>query len=300
MTNRTIKFLTSNSITLMMVLACKPQTPLSQTETKAIGDTRYIFSSGTITVCFEDLGSENVAMQASREAIKAHVTGQFNRSNVSLVGWKSCESFVDTEDGIRISFEGKSKFGSPSRYGQSNLGISNGHSHFAKNIDGYSFQPTLTINYDVWTYKNAAGSKNLHAQNANTLLHEFGHALGLMHEHIRSSKCPNYGQQSFEQLKARQGFTSWMETYTASEKYDPNSIMDYCNIFDSNKMAKTIPLSKYDIDILNKLYPVEKMGKIEESKGSILDTLNDIEKEDTYLPGKSDEDDINKDDGWLY
>ena len=284
---------------LIMGFACKPRAPLTQTETKAIGDTRYIFSSPVITVCFEELGAENVAMQSARESIKAHVTGQFNRSNVSLVGWKSCESFVDTEDGIRISFEGKNKFNSPSRYGQSNLGISNGHSHFAKNIDGYTFQPTLTINYDVWTYKNTPGSMRLHAQNANTLLHEFGHALGLMHEHIRSSKCPNYGQQSFEQLKARQGFASWMETYTASEKYDPNSIMDYCNIFDSNRMAKTIPLSKYDIDIINKLYPVEKVEKTEESKGSILDTLNDIGKQDTYIPEKSD-DNENEDDGWLY
>lgn len=284
---------------LIMGFACKPRAPLTQTETKAIGDTRYIFSSPVITVCFEELGAENVAMQSARQAIKAHVTGQFNRSNVSLVGWKSCESFVDTEDGIRISFEGKNKFNSPSRYGQSNLGISNGHSHFAKNIDGYTFQPTLTINYDVWTYKNTPGSMNLHAQNANTLLHEFGHALGLMHEHIRSSKCPNYGQQSFEQLKARQGFASWMETYTASEKYDPNSIMDYCNIFDSNRMAKTIPLSKYDIDIINKLYPVEKVEKTEESKGSILDTLNDVGKQDTYIPEKSD-DNENEDDGWPY
>lgn len=93
-----------------------------------------------------------------------------------------------------------------------------------------------------------------------------------------------------------------METYTASEKYDPNSIIDYCNIFDSNKMTKTIPLSKYDIDIINKLYPIEKEGKTEESKGSILDKLNNIKKEDTYFPGKSDDDDddVNKDDGWLY
>ena len=70
-----------------------------------------------------------------------------------------------------------------------------------------------------------------------------------MHEHIRSSKCPNYDSNHLN-LKARQGFTVGWKLIPLVK--NTIQIQLWIIIFLTNRMAKTIPV-KYDIDIINKL-----------------------------------------------
>ncbi len=84
------------------------------------------------------------------------------------------------------------------------------------------------------------GLRNFAVDNTlGTAVHEFGHALGLAHEHERTD-APNCNDQQ------RQSQTSNL-VYVG--KYDPSSIMNYCK---SNNINS---LSAGDVGGLNFLYP---------------------------------------------
>ncbi len=63
-------------------VGCKPKLQPVETKTKAIGDLRYIHSSSTINVCFEDLGAENSAMKSSRQAVADYVSKEFSEAAI--------------------------------------------------------------------------------------------------------------------------------------------------------------------------------------------------------------------------
>jgi len=74
-----------------------------------------------------------------------------------------------------------------------------------------------------------------------TAVHEFGHALGLIHEHGRPDAPPCYGR---ENMSGTQLLT----------EYDPDSVMNYCHIYEKLISYENI-LSKKDIESIQKLYP---------------------------------------------
>lgn len=76
-------------------------------------------------------------------------------------------------------------------------------------------------------------------------LHEFGHALGLLHEHLRAdSTCE--GSKYGEKAK----FLPFLGRLAG--RYDPDSIMNYCE--NSTQTKKKAVLSKGDIQVINSIY----------------------------------------------
>lgn len=91
----------------------------------------------------------------------------------------------------------------------------------------------FTMHFDTTDFKNDINDKHFRG----TVLHEFGHALGLIHEHM----SPTSGiQWDSAAVYARKGLTGWSTemtnaqlfkkyniSYTNGTKYDPKSIMHY-------------------------------------------------------------------------
>ena len=216
-------------------------------------DSRYVFSSKTIRVCFEDKGDFDAEFTGYRESIRANVVSDFSKTDITFVGWTSCESFTSIENGIRVSFVNGSKLGA-SVHGQSNLGTADGHSHFRRSFDGYVYAPTLTINSTKFRNYNSESPTKLSAKNSNMIIHEFGHALGMMHEHVRNAGCENYGEATYEDMLKSVPDSMKSETYVSTPDYDPTSIMDYCHIFDLARKGEFGGLSAGDISVINQLY----------------------------------------------
>jgi hypothetical protein len=245
------------AITFFMLVACQGSeieyTGKSGSSLKGWGDARYVFSSKTITVCFEDRGEFDSAFSSYRNSIRDTVNSEFALTDLSLVGWKSCDSFRSLEDGIRLSFVGQSKLLS-GVHAQSNLGTADGHHHFRRSFDGFIYGPTMTINTKDFLTTNETGGVALSAQNANTIIHEFGHAVGMMHEHVRNAGCDNFGEPSYGAMMKSISDEMRSSIYISTPDYDPTSIMDYCHVFDLARKGEQGGLSKGDVTVINQLY----------------------------------------------
>ena len=85
----------------------------------------------------------------------------------------------------------------------------------------------------------------------SVVLHEFGHALGLLHEHQREDAS----KECIDALK--QHIEPWQDPPVGGEiagPYDPKSIMNYCYINGLSGKPVVPRLSKLDRALLQSLY----------------------------------------------
>lgn len=188
----------------------------------SVADTSALWSNpSSIPVCFVD---SNANWQQYRDSIKQSVTTNYNKTNkVRFTGWGICGTTSSTPT-IRI------KIGNAiSVSGGSILGCS----HIGPGPSSYSACQSLLTNYrgpgfNMYIYPDTA-----------TAIHEFGHALGLRHEHARTdapSRCKT------GEVAGRGGDIVYL-----TPTFDSKSVMGYCN--------NTAALSAGDIAGLNTLYP---------------------------------------------
>ncbi|MBX2932390.1 MAG: hypothetical protein KF781_10650 [Chitinophagaceae bacterium] len=124
-------------------------------------------------------------------------------------------------------------------------------------------QDEKTMNFDTTDFKTYAAMYR-------TVLHEFGHAIGLLHEHYSPIAGIHWNKSAvYAELKQTQGWTKEMVdvnlfqqynvTYTNGTKYDPKSIMHY-PVFarwttDGFNVNWNNQLSEGDIALIKLLYP---------------------------------------------
>nr|WP_218110088.1 M12 family metallopeptidase [Oligoflexus tunisiensis] len=175
---------------------------------------RWLWNKKEISVCF----LRNPTMQDQERAIVKRLVDSTWHQHIDLrfTGWGYCDSkdadiTIDMDNAIGgSSFVGSSSVGNkPSMY------LQNLRNPSSRNIGYYEFG----------------------------IVHEFGHALGIIHEHQRPDRPADE-----EIAGCRNGQTIHINGETFKE-YDPNSIMNYC------KQPYLPILSAGDIATIKHMYP---------------------------------------------
>lgn len=180
--------------------------------------------------------------------IKNHVVTEYsNKTGLNFVGWKSCTSAQMKQKVIRVNFRNKHNW-------ESNGGVSAGGGLSMVGMTASScgadclgatmrldISQTGTFPAKTSRYRNFTVTRT-----RATAIHEFGHAIGLMHEHERAdaNDCD----------RSDGSVVSESSRYVYVTDYDSNSIMNYCHSGDQTT------LSKSDIQGVAYLYPSVALG----------------------------------------
>lgn len=205
----------------------------------------YLWDKRELTTCFADDNRDRNNgplvlkfrewKKSHKEKIKNWVQSEFTaeRTGIHFVGFHDCEVNPDVD--VAIFYNKNNKLESRLFGGLDGL-ASLGTSLHTENI-GWLFGFKL-INGFVAISKSGI--------NKGTVIHEFGHVAGLMHEHDHpeAEKIePNC--KYTEDWKILSGFMY--------EPYDANSVMNYCKL--DKRGGKNVGLSSTDVDVLRRIYP---------------------------------------------
>ncbi len=192
-------------------------------ELDSVADKSALWSNpGSIPVCFVD---SNANWQQYRDSIKNAVTTNYNKTKkIRFTGWGICGATSSTAT-IRIKIGNAIAVSGGSILGCSHIGPGpSSYSSCQSLLSGYTGP-----GFNMYVYPLDTG----------TVVHEFGHALGLRHEHARTD-APSACRTS--EVAAASGNIVYL-----TSSFDAASVMGYCN--------NTSSLSAGDIAGLNTLYP---------------------------------------------
>lgn len=193
------------------------------------------WSTTNLNVCFEKANEETKEVNAY---IRKVVEDNFhNFTKLRFQGWKQCNESSDEMVKVAIfsdvnkvqsSRTGQLKFTTPSTTTRSIVKGKMSHALVKFNL---GMQEALC--------KESGSPSNICL--TNSILHEFGHVVGLEHEHDHDDSLCDMPKSKIRGLKS-------------VGKYDASSIMNYCNVFWGQA---ELELSNGDVSTIKYLY--EKM-----------------------------------------
>jgi hypothetical protein len=234
-----MKMMTLSFVILMMVSCGKSSNTSSPNAVIDVDAPRWP-NPGLVPICFTN---KNVVSQEIYDDLLNTAVTEFARAGVHFRKWRECEDQDYSDSIIRVQFKNVYNWnnssysygGGKSKVGMSRRALSDGNG------------ATLWIKLDG-DYPSAEGRKrdNVVSGTRSAFLHEIGHALGLLHEHVRTDYNPDGGEceagENHDNVKEAVG----ERDYIGRPDYD--SVMSYCNL----RVAK---LSKGDIAGIHALYP---------------------------------------------
>ncbi len=213
-------------VVALWMTSCGVNQNSSTSDLDSVADLSALWSNpSSIPVCFVD---QNPSWQQYRDSIRDEVTASYNKTNkIRFTGWGFCNS-TSSVPTIRIKIDNAISY---------NGGYILGCSHIGPGPSSYAACQGDLYRLAGKSYSGIGFNMFLYPLSKGTPTHEFGHALGLRHEHARTDVTDgcSTGEVAYEA-----GNIAYLTNY------DGNSVMSYC----SN--AET--LSSDDIQGLNTLY----------------------------------------------
>jgi hypothetical protein len=199
-----------------MLAACGGQEPHQDYDLQGFYTKNSVWPKKDLVVCWQN--SPDSEYVTEKAWIKARITDTWQaNSGLRFSGWDECQTFRDED--IQIEIKNGTR---PQTIG------------LGSNMD------VMYLNFQLDKFFPDGCASDNRKCVESTAIHEFGHAVGINHEHLRSDNpTPNCGPTS--------GGTAGDTTVGS---YDPDSIMNYCN-----NMSYTNRLSNGDIQTIRKLYP---------------------------------------------
>lgn len=247
------------SLILLLVM------PLAQAETFSVGEPNVTWTKRRVHVCWNSVGEKSDFKRRQKRAVQNIVEQEYTeeKTSITFYGWEECSAlpagsydipiyqdtmFTPVNSTIAIFREAKLE-------GVASLGEGG-----SEQLNGY-FDRHLEKSYIYLMYNPMFGAMS-HTVSATeelqlTALHEFGHAAGLRHEHIRPEAKTDPHCMS---LKSPLPVEEMNQTTKTVGDYDSHSIMNYCWLSAIAHTGKSIPdfkigLSAQDVSTLKQLYP---------------------------------------------